>query len=330
MDRRHLIAALAAAFGLIPFRSARAQTEGRVWRVGVLISRSRPERLQTDAMGELPRAMAELGYRERAKVQYEWRFAEGNYRRLPDLAAELANLKVDVIVTEGTPAARAAKQASGTTPIVMVVSGDPVGTGLIKTLAQPGGNITGISQISTEVETKLLDLLVSIVPRLSNIAYLKNPDSPAATTVFENLKPVAQKVGVRLWPLDASNLTEIEQAFVAANQARADAMIVSRDLMLLDHRHKVVALAEKNHLPACYGFAEYVAAGGLMSYGRSIAEQYRRAASYVDRILKGARPRDLPVEQPTTLELVLNLKTASALGITFPPNVLVLADKVIE
>jgi putative ABC transport system substrate-binding protein len=263
-------------------------------------------------------------------VQYEWRFANGDYKRLPSLAAELAKLKPDVMITEGTPATRAAKQAAPATSIVMTVIGDPIGNGFIGTLAQPGGNITGVTQITVDLTPKEMELLQSVVPKLTHLAYLRNPDNPADPAALKSLQAASLKAGIRLSAYESRNLTEIQATFVAIRKNRAEAILVGRDLILLNHCKEIAALAARNRLPACYGFTEYVEVGGLMSYGRSIREQYRRAASYVDKILKGAKPRDLPVDQPTTLELVLNLKAANALGITFPRDVLVRADRVIE
>ena len=281
-------------------------------------------------MGEFPRAMADLGLREHTKVQYEWRFAEDEYRRLPDLATQLAKLEVDVILTEGTPATRAAKQAAQTIPIVMVGSGDPVGTGLIKTLAQPGGNVTGLSQIGVDVTAKQLDLLHSVVRRLTHVAYIINPNSPASGPILKNLQAAAQKIGVRVTPLDGRSLTEIESAFAAAKKARVDALLVANDLMALGHRQQIVALAAKNRLPAAYGYVEYAQSGGLLSYGPGLGEQYRRASAYVDKILKGAKPADLPVEQASRFELAINVKTAKALGLKIPSSILQRADQVID
>jgi putative ABC transport system substrate-binding protein len=286
--------------------------------------------MESDAIGDLLHAMAQLGYKEHSNVRYEWRFADGDYGRLPRLAAELAKMKPDVIVTEGTPATRAARQAAPTTPIVMTVTGDPIASGFISTLAQPGGNITGLTQISADVALKELELHKSVAPKLAHLAHLSNPDNPASVAVRKSLQAASQKVGIRLSAYEARSFAEIEAAFIAIKQGHAEALIVSRDILFFDHRRKIVTLATKNRLPTSYGYTDYAEVGGLMSYGWSIREQWRRAASYVDRILKGAKPRDMPVEQPTTLELVLNLKTAKALGVTFPRDVLVRADRVIE
>jgi len=327
ITRRGLLAAI--ALGAMRGVPAFAQ-QSKVWRIGILISRFRPEPLETDAMGEFPRAMGELGRGEHTKVQYEWRFAEDEYRRLPELATQLAKLNVDVILTEGTPATRAAKQATETIPIVMVAAGDPVGTGLIQTLAQPGGNVTGLSQIGVDVTAKQLDLLRSMVRRLTHLAYIVNPDSPASVPILQNLGAAAQKIGVGVTPLDARNVAEIESAFAAAKKARVDAMLVANDLMALGHRRQIVALAANNRIPASYGYVEYAEAGGLLSYGPSLGEQYRRAGLYVDKILKGAKPADLPVEQASRFELAINRKTAKALGLKIPPSILQRADRVID
>jgi len=296
----------------------------------VLISRFRPEPMERDAMAQFPRAMASVGHREHTNAQYEWRFAKDDYRSLPDLATQLVRLNVDVILTEGTPATGAAKQATETIPIVMVGSGDPVGTGLIKTLAQPGGNVTGLSQIGGDVTAKQLDLLLSMVPRLNHVAYVVNPNSAASVPILKNLQAAARKIGIGVTPLEARSLAEIDSAFAAAKKARVGAILVANDLMALGHRTHIVALAAKNRTPAAYGYVEYAEAGGLLSYGQSLAEQYRRAAAYVDKILKGAKPADLPVEQASTFELAINLKTAKALGLKVPSATLQRADRVIE
>jgi putative ABC transport system substrate-binding protein len=322
ITRRRLLAAI--ALGAMPGLPAFAQST--VSRIGVLISRFRPEPLEKDAMGEFSRAMVGLGH----NLQYEWRFAEDEYRRLPDLASQLAKLRVDVLLTEGTPATHAAKQATQTIPIVMVASGDPVGTGLIKTLAQPGGNVTGLSQIGGDVTAKQLDLLLSMVRRLTHVAYIINPNSPASVPILKDLQAAAQKIGVDVMPLEARNLAEIQSAFAAAKKARVHAILVANDLMALGHRAQIVVMAAKNRMPAAYGYVEYAEAGGLLSYGPSLAQQYRRASAYVDKILKGAKPAGLPVEQASRFELAINLKTAKALGLKILPSTLQRADRVID
>jgi len=286
--------------------------------------------MDADPVGELLKAMAGFGQVEGAKIQYEWRFADGDYARLPTLAKELAELSLDLIVAEGTPATLAARDAAPAISVVMTAVGDPVGTGLVKSLAQPGGNITGISQQGVDAQSKELDLLRSVKPNLSRVGYLSNPGSPASFTVLKSLETVAQKIGVRVFRADARSLPEIQTAFSEFSRIRPDAIIVGGDLAMLSHRKNIVSLAARNRIIAVYLYSEYVDAGGLMSYGPSLNEDYKRAATYVNKILNGAKPRDLPVEQPTTLGLVLNLKTAAALGVTFPRDLLVLADRVIE
>ena len=276
--------------------------------------------------------MRDLGWIEGKNVAFEYRFAEdkGN-ERLKQLAAELVQLKLDIIVTRATSAALAAKQATNTIPIVMVNVGDPVAAGLVTSLAGPGGNITGLTQLAPELGGKRLELLKETVPTLVRVATLgASGTSVGGRLQRKQIEIAARALGVQLQPLNTRGLEEIEPAFQAASGARADALVVEAAPRFFVHRRKIVELAAKNRLPAIYPESGYVEAGGLMSYATSNVEMYQRAATYVDKILKGAKPADLPVEQPMKFELVINLKTAKQIGLTIPQRVLTRADKVIR
>ncbi len=274
--------------------------------------------------------MRELGYVEGKNLVIEWRSADGKYERFPLLAAELVQLKVDVIVTVTPPATSAAQKATTTIPIVMGTTGDPVGNGFIKSLARPGGNITGLTSIVSDLGPKHMEMLLSMVPRLSRVAVLLNPDNLAHIGVLKNVQAAAQRTSLKILPVKARTPQEIENAFSLMTREHAGAVIVAGDGFLTQQRRQIAELAVKNRLPSITGIKEYPETGGLMSYGQNLADQYRRAAVYVDKILKGAKPGDLPVEQPTRLALVINRKTAKALGLTIPQSLLIMADKVIE
>ena len=272
-------------------------------------------------------------YVDGRSVVIEYRDAEGKYDRLPARAAELVALKVDVIVAADTPAALAAKQATRTLPIVFIGAGDPVTIGLVTSLARPGGNVTGLSLLAPELVGKRLELLKQAVPGVGRVAALWQPGFVGERTEKDMLKEVevtARALGVRLQFVEARGPADFDRAFSDMTRARADALTVLGSAMFANERRRVVDLAAKNRLPGVYGFREYVDAGGLMAYGPNVADLFQRAATYADKILKGAKPGDLPVEQPTKFELVLNLKTAKALGLTIPQSVLVRADQVIE
>jgi putative tryptophan/tyrosine transport system substrate-binding protein len=275
--------------------------------------------------------LSELGYVEGKNIVIEYRFAEGQFHRLPDLAAELVELKVDVIVAVVTQASLAAKHVTKTIPIVMVAVSGPLGSGLVASLARPDANITGTSAMVAEVVGKSLELLKEAVPNLSRVAVLWNPSNAIyQAQMLRETQVAAGALRVELQAFGARDPDELDQAFVSMIRAHADALMVLTDPILAVHQARIVGFAEKSRLPAMYGLREYVAAGGLMAYGTNIADLFHRAAAYVDKILKGAKPADLPVEQPTKFELVLNLKTAKALGITFPISLLGRADEVIE
>jgi len=274
--------------------------------------------------------MRELGYVEGQNITLVFPSAEVTPERLPHLAAELVSLKVDVIVAAGTPAVQAAKEATKTIPIVTPITTEPLETGLVASLARPGGNITGLSYMSSDLSGKRLELLREVVPGVSRIAVLSNPSSATVPPMMRETEVAARALGVQLQRLEVHGPDDFERVFQAATKERAGALITLDDAFAFTQRTRIVKLATKNRLPAIYGFREFVEVGGLMSYAANLSDMYRRAATYVDKILKGTKPADLPVEQPMKFELVINLKTAEQIGLTIPPNVLVRADKVIK
>jgi putative ABC transport system substrate-binding protein len=328
MNRRSFIATSAMALLAAPL-AADAQQAGKVPRIGFLRPGSpsdRPHLLDAFRQG-----LREFGWIEGQNIVIDYRYAEGRFDRLPDLAAELVRLKVDIIVAVGTPAAAAAKNATETIPIVTISVGDPVGLGLIASLARPGGNVTGSSfSVGLKIVGKGLELLKETVPKVRRVAILSNPANPAQPLAIRKVNVAARSLGVQLQLLEARGPNEFDGAFAAMAKERVGALLVVPDSMLTVHRTRLADLAARSRLPAAYGTRESVEAGGLMSYGPNFADMYRRAATYVDKILKGAKPGDLPVEQPTKFDLVINLKTAKALGLTIPPSLLLRADQVIE
>jgi len=328
-NRREFLVALGAgALALAAPSGAYAQQPEKVWRVGFLsptsASVSSPN---TDAF---LKGMRELGYIEDKNLVVEWRFAEGKFERLPGLAAELVRLQVDVIVTVGSTGIGAAQKATSTIPIVMATAGDPVVGGFVKSLARPGGNITGLSSMNDDIGAKLLDLLVSVVPKLSRVAVLVSPTSRTFRAIAESVEAGAQQAGVKTLVVEASTPQEIENAFSMMARENVGAVIVGASTFFVMQQRQIAELALKYQMPSVFGNRVNVEAGGLMSYAQNIADSFRRSATYVDKILKGAKPGDLPVEQPVTLELVVNLKTAKALGLTIPQSLLLRADEVIQ
>ena len=274
--------------------------------------------------------LRELGYVEGKNIVIEWRSAEGEFDRLPELAAELVRLKVDVIVSPGPTVTRALKEATSTIPIVMAQDTDPVGSGFVASLAHPGGNITGLSALAPEMSGKQLELLKEIIPKLSHVAVIGNSTNPGDAQSLRETVLAAGTFEIYLRYLDVLDPKDIETAFRAALKGRADAVLLLGNPILNSHRKQIVDLAAKHRLPATYARPEYVEAGGLMYYGTNYNDLYRRAATYVDKILKGAKPADLPVEQPTKFEFIVNMKAAKQIGLAIPPNVLARADKVIR
>ena len=311
------------------FAIAAAQQSTKIPRVGFLsaASSSSDMAVRIEAFQQGLRA---LGYVEGKNIVIEYRYAAGKLDRLPDLAAELVRLNVNVIVTAGGEATPAAKKATSTIPIVMGFDLDPVGNGLVTSLARPGGNITGLSTLGLEISGKLIELLKEIVPSLSQVAVLGTSTQPGNAHLLRETELAARAFGVKVQFLDILAAKDIETAFRAAGKESADAVLTLSSAILDSHRTQVADLAAKSRLPAIYPQTEYMDAGGLMFYGPSITDSFRRAATYVDKILKGAKPTELPVEQPTKFELVINLKAAKQIGLTIPPNVLVRADRVIK
>lgn len=298
--------------------------------VGFLSPRSRPAVLDADYYGAFPRRMRELGYVEGRNLTVEWRFADGHYARLPQLAADLVRHKVDVIVALGPPGAAAAKDATATIPIVFVVSVDPVAAGLVASLARPGANLTGIFNLGGDVGPKHLEMLRAMVPRLAKVAVLGNPANPGYAGMLRNVRAAAAVAGVEIVAAQARSEPEIDAAFAAIGHERAGGVIVALDPLYIQQRAQIVRQTQERRLPSVFAFREPVQIGALMSYGQNQAEIYESVADYVDRILKGARPGDLPVQQPTRLELVINGRTVRALGLSVPQSLLITADQVIE
>jgi putative ABC transport system substrate-binding protein len=293
--------------------------------MGASFRSTNPARIEAFRQG-----LRELGYVEGKNIVIEYRWAEGKFDRLPDLAAELVRLKVDVIVTAGPASTRPAKEATVTIPIVMGFDNDPVGNGFVASLARPGGNITGLSTHYPEITGKQLELLKEIVPRLSRVAVFGTSTQARNPQALRETELAAGAFKVKLQYLDVLGPKDIETAFRAASKGRAEAVLVLQSPVLNSQRTQVVNLAVKSRLPAIYAAREFVEDGGLMSYGVSVTDLYRRAATYVDKILKGAKPADLPVEQPIKFEFIISLKAAKQIGLTIPPNVLARADKVIR
>jgi putative ABC transport system substrate-binding protein len=322
------LAALVGSLGLVchPVK-ADAQQTASPRRIGVLTVSSLPE---SKAAQEFRQGLRDAGYAEGRDVVIEWRSANGDYAQVPELAADLVQSKVDVIVVESTVAARAINHATPAIPIVMAIVADPVGSGLVASLAHPGGNVTGLSLMMAELNTKRLQLLKDTIPRLTRVAVLWNPDTPYHPKVIEDLKAAASSLSMELTFVSARTPEEFGSAFSAFNRAHAQALDVIDDPVFGIHRMTLIKLASKVRLPAIYSHRGFADEGGLMSYGTNFDDLFRRSAGYVDKILKGAKPRDLPIEQPTKFELIVNLKVAKALGITIPQSILLRADEVIR
>lgn len=307
-----------------------AARSAKLWRIGFLAPRARPVSLENDYYGAFLKGMRELGYVEGRNFVVEWRFADGKLERLPGLAADLAGAKVDIIVCVGTAATRAAQQAAPNSSIVHTGVPDPVGSGFAASLARPGGKLTGPSANTSDMGPAQLELLKIVTPVLSRIAVLLNPASASHAAYLKNVQSGMQKAGIKLVRVDAQSAREIERGFTLMAKERADALIITSDPLFFQQRRQISELAAKYKLASIFGFREYVQAGGLMSYGHSVSENYRSAAAYVDKILRGANPGRLPIEQLAKLELFVNLGTAKALGLTIPRELLRRADGVID
>jgi putative ABC transport system substrate-binding protein len=301
-----------------------AQRPAKVSRIGVLAPGCPPPSPTLDTFLQ---GLRDLGYVDGQTVAIEWRYSEGKAERFPDLAAELARLQVDLIVAVSTPAALAAKQVTSTIPIVMVYVADPIGTGLVTSLGRPGGNLTGVSDMATDLSAKRLELLKEAVPTLSRVAVLWNAADPGMVLRFREIETAARTLGLTLQSLEVRGPDEFERAFTAITQERPDGLFVVAEVLTLTHRCRVLDFAAKNRLPTMYEFGVFARDGGFMAYGPKLTDSFQRGAYYVDKIVKGTKPADLPVEQPMNFELVINHKTAEALGLTIPPHLLVLADR---
>jgi putative tryptophan/tyrosine transport system substrate-binding protein len=328
-NRRKLVLALGASALAAPFGSF-AQQPGKVWRIGVLSPRIRPKSLESDSYDRaFVQGMRELGYVEGKNILIEWRYADAKYERLLELAAELVRLKVDVIVTTGTTATRAVHEATTTIPIVLASGSDLASAGLVNSLARPGGNVTGFSNVGHEISVKHLEILRDMVPRLSSVAMLVNPANSGHAPLLKSVQAAAQRIGMTIVAAEAPSAQKIADAF-SVKKKLVGALIVANEPFFIQQARQIAELALKHRLPSIAAFREYVEVGLLASYGPNVVDTHRRAATYVDKILKGAKPGELPVQQPTIFEMFINMKTAKALGIKVPQSILVRADTVIE
>jgi putative tryptophan/tyrosine transport system substrate-binding protein len=327
MRRREFITLLGGAAVAYPL-AARAQPAGKVWRVGMLDSV--PAAANGKNIDAFRAAMHQFGYVEGQNLVLDYRSPDGRPERLPALAAELTRLKCDVIVTRGTPPTLAVKNATSTIPIVMTAVAEPVQTGLVQSLSRPGGNLTGMSAFITELAQKRIELLKELAPRIVRVGYMANMSNTSVPAQWDETKLAAKALAIEALIFDVRKPEDIVPSFETAVAKRVDAFTVLNDAVLVASRQRITALAAKHRLPTIYASREYVDVGGLISYGANYPDLYRRAATYVDKILKGAKPAELPVEQPIKLEISINLKAATALGLTVPPTMLARADEVVE
>jgi putative ABC transport system substrate-binding protein len=327
IKRREFITLIGGAAAAWPL-AGWAQQSAKVWRIGVLETIS--AELNATNFEALRKGLRDLGYIERQNLTIEYRSADGEVERFPQLAEELVRAQVDVIVTRGTPAVFAAKNATTTIPMVMAASGEPLATGVIPALAHPGGNVTGLSAFTNELIPKRIELLNAAVPGITRIAFLQNMSNPVAQSQWEELNSAARSLRIEPILLDVRKSEDMVRAFDTARMQRVNAVAVGNDTVTHANRSQIVELAAQHRLPAVYATREFVDAGGFMAYSVSYADLYRRAATYVDKIFKGIKAADLPVEQPTKFDLVINLRTAKALGLQIPDKLLVFADEVIE
>jgi putative ABC transport system substrate-binding protein len=308
--------------------AADAQQSKKIPRIGFL-GNSTPQ-LEANLVEPFRMGLRDLGYVEGQNIVIEYRWAEGKYQRFPGLITELVAAKVDVIVTAGTPATQAYQKANPSIPLVMIAVGDPVGTGIVQSLNRPGGNITGLTSISPELEGKRIELLREVIPKLSHIAVMWNPKNAYHQIENREVESVAASLRLKVLYLGVATQEQLDDAFAQLLKERPEALLVLADRVFLHNRARIMNFSVQNHLPGVYAYVELVEAGGLMSYGPSYADMHRRAATYVDKILKGAKPAQLPVERPAKFELVVNLKAAKQIGVTIPPNLLARADRVIK
>jgi putative ABC transport system substrate-binding protein len=327
MSRLALAAVLAASL-VAGAPVAEAQKPAKVYRIGVLDTT--PIALNAVNVDGFREGLRELGYVEGQHYVIEYRSSDARPERFPALAAELLRSKVDLILARGTPAVKAAKEATATIPIVMAASGDPVGTGVVTGLARPGGNVTGLTSITAEMSSKRVQLIKETIPGMQRVGNMTTMGSAGLVTQWEAVQQASRAMGLQAQLLDVRKSEDLASAFDTASRQRVDAVVVGLGTVIQNNIRRVVDLAAKHRLPSIYASREFAVAGGLMSYGASYADSYRRAASYVDKIFKGAKPADLPIEQPTKFELLINRKTAAALGLTIPPSVLLRADEIIE
>ena len=327
-SRRKLLFAVVAGVLAAPLASFAQQQPAKVRRIAYLSGSSLAA--NAEYLEAFRKGLREFGYVDGQNFSIAYRASDGSEARLPGLAAELVRLGAEVIVTGGPQATLAAKKASATIPVVMTNDTDPVGAGLVASLARPGGNVTGLTNISSEVSSKRLELLKEVVPGLSRLAVFGNDAIPGNAQAVKGMELAARRMGLRLQYLGLQSLDDIENAFKTVTRERSQALVVFQNFVISIHRARFLELVARSRLPMIYGNQQLADAGGLMYFGPSFSEQYRRAATYVDKILKGAKPADLPVEQPTNFELVINMRTAKALGIKIPDSILVRADKVIE
>ena len=328
MKRRALLFAGGLSLAIPPW--SLAQQPGKVWRIGFLYFGSRQSALETGRYAAFLQGMRERGYTEGKNFVLEARYADGKIERLPAFAAELLQSKVDLIVTTGTPANHAARKATVTVPIVMTLALDPVGEGMVASLARPGGNLTGLSTLSLELSQKHVEILKTLVPALSRVAVLRNSNNPGHPAQIKAVETAAQSIGIRVLAFDGRTADDIEKSFPSMAVSNAQAVLIFGDTFFVQQMRQLAALALKHALPSLAVPREFPDSGGLISYGPDVTDNLRRAAAYVDRILKGAKPGELPIEQPIKFEFVINLKTARALGLKVPPILLLRADRVIE
>jgi putative ABC transport system substrate-binding protein len=326
MHRRDFLKGL-ATFLAAPL-AAEAQPTGKLYRIGFLGNSTAA--LEANLVGPFREGLRDLGYVEGQNIVIEYRWAEGKYERFPALISEMLARKVEVIVTAGTPASLAVKKATNSIPLVMVAVGDPVGSGLVASLARPGGNLTGLVSIAPDLEGKRLELLTEVIPKLSQVAFLLNPANAFHVTSEKEARAAAKALRLKVEFVAVRAESEFDRAFQAISSQRPGALVMLADRLFLHHRARIVDFAARYRLPTVYAYTELVEAGGLMSFGPSYPGMHRRAAYFVDRILKGVKPGDLPMEQPTKFDLVINLKTAKALGLTIPQSVLLRATELIQ